>query len=434
MNAEFTELLRCPLTGSPLRLEAFERAGDRIEYGTLTGQGGEYPIVTGIPIFTSNQQETVSLLRSGDQRIAIAMAAVGNRYTGALDTLLKSNPIANRLRRFTKPRDQRRKRAWLERAAECLAPRNGGQLTAQGLYEFGYLRCGPPSNEAFHYNYCRFGMPGYFVGLSFLEAIGARDGFVLDHSCGSGHLTWAMRRACKPAQVIGCDISFLSLYIARQTMEPEAWYVCADVTQLPFRDGVFAAVFNSDAFNNFSSKLMAFQEMARTASASAPIALVWLRNSLHEHMYGKPVSAEAYRGIAGAHSHRMYSDAWVLRRFLGQSGDIPDPGDEVAARESTFSMWISKDAPQPAHRFGATPIPLEQLTVNPIYKTTGPGAFERDFPSSFFASEDSDKKYYYPERFTLNAEQQEALRNNRADGLQDLLRTGAIAGRPERFA
>jgi hypothetical protein len=432
MNADFASLLRCPFTGSSLKLDAFEKNGDRVRFGVLAGQGGEFPIVAGIPILLSNQQPVVSLLKKGAMRTAIATAAVGSRYVGTLDTVLKTHPLLNKFRRFTKPRDERRKREWLERAADLLAPANGEQLRSRQLYEFGFLRCGSPSNEAFHYNYCRFAMPGYFVGLSFLEAIGTQQGYVLDHSCGSGHLSWAMQRACSPAQVVGCDVSFLSLYIAAETMAPQATYVCAEVAQLPFRDGVFSAVFNSDAFNNFSGKLVAFHEMVRVAGPDAPIVLVWLRNSLHEHLYGKPVSAEAYQGIVAPFAHRLYSDELVLRRFIGQ---IADGGDNPE-KEPTFSMWVSKgsNTPPASSQLGQASIPFERLAVNPIYKPKAAGVWERNFPSKFFANEDSDKKFYYPEQFTLTAEQEKALENGQTGVLQDLLRTGVIVGRPERFA
>lgn len=437
MKRALAEILRCPLTGSALRLEAFESNGDRVESGVLTGLGGDYPIVAGIPVFLRGQHEALEYLRQSKPALAVASAAVGNRFVTVLDTLLKSHPLTNRLRRFTKPWDQRRRKFWLEAAAERLAPHSGRAVTAKDLYAFGFLECGTPSPEPYYYNFCRFAMPGYFVALAHLEAIGARKGFVLDHCCGSGHLSWAMRRLCAPAEVVACDMAYLSLYIARQAIEPEAEYVCAEIAHLPFRDGVFDVVFNSDAFNNVSAKLTAFEEMARTAGPDAQLVLVWLRNSAHPHLYGKPVSTEAYRLIAGALPHRFYSDAWVLRRFLGKP-DRPPPAEDEVAGEALYSMWIGKVEGEPGpepETFGQSPIPFDRLAVNPIYKANASGdGFERNYPSSFYGQEDAHMKFYYPERFSLTKEQQQALRENRVDGLQQLLRTGALVGWPERFA
>lgn len=441
MNEAAVDILRCPLTGSSLRLEPLERANGGVEYGILEGLGGEYPVVAGIPIFLTGQQDVVALLRKGDFRMAVAAAAVGGRYSNVVDMALKSHPFTNRLRRFTKPMDQRRKQAWLAAAADRLAPRNGGVPRARELYRFAFLECGPASNEAYHYNACRFAMPGYFVALSFLRAIGssptAGKGLLLDHSCGSGHLTWAMRRLCPGAAgVVGCDVAFLSLYIARRAIEPDALYVCAEVAQLPFRDGVFSAVFNSDAFNNFSSKLTAFREMARTAASSSAAVLVWLRNNAHPHLYGKPVSMEAYRHIVRGHAYRVYSDDWVLRRFLGKAGSARLPGEELAGQEAICSMWVSKgeDAAPVEDDFGETAIPAECLAINPIYKPKGGAGYERSYPSSFYSREDAAMKFYYPERFTLTRQQQEALEKNQAPELAELLRTGVLVGWPQRFA
>lgn len=437
MKQEFVEILRCPLTGSALRLEAFESRAGEVEFGMLKGLGGDFPVVAGIPVFTKDHGEVAGLVRSGDHRIAVAAAAVADRYVNALDTMLKLHPLSNRLRRFTAPGDPRRKRAWLEWAAESLVPKSGSRPTARDLYDFAFLRCGSPRNESYHYNYCRFAMPGYFVGLSFLDVAGPRKGLLLDHSCGSGHLSWAMRRLCAPAGVVGCDVSYMSLFAARQAVEPEALYVCTDALQTPFRDGVFAMSFNSDALNNFSSKLAAFQEMARTTAPDGAVVLVWLRNSAHKHLYGKPVSTDAYRSVAASCRQRIYSDEFILRRFLGQADGAAPPAEEEVARQATFSMWASKgsDEAPDADRFRASAIPSDKLAVNPIYKTAGEGSYERQFPSTFFSQEDADKKYYYPERFSLTPAQATALRENRLDAeLAPLLRTGAVVGRPERFA
>ena len=49
MTPELLRLLRCPYSGSPLRLEALVPGG-RVEQGILRSEAGEFPLVAGIPI------------------------------------------------------------------------------------------------------------------------------------------------------------------------------------------------------------------------------------------------------------------------------------------------------------------------------------------------------------------------------------------------
>jgi hypothetical protein len=197
---------------------------------------------------------------------------------------MQSRRLLRRLRRFTKPWEAELRAKWLSRAASAI-DHILSSGTAQDLFHFFYRNCGGDSPEAYHYNTYRFGMPGQFVALSFSRALPAQSGFVLDHSCGAGHLTWGLSEAVLPAQLIGQDISFFSLLAAKHFVVRNGWFVCTDIAKLPFRDGVFSTVMNSDAYTNFSAKLGAFEEMVRCSAPDASILLVWMRNKNRDHLY-----------------------------------------------------------------------------------------------------------------------------------------------------
>ena len=64
MRPATLELLQCPLTGGPLTLE-----GD-LDHGVLTGEGGSFPVIAGIPVFRSDVHELVELVRAGRHDLA----------------------------------------------------------------------------------------------------------------------------------------------------------------------------------------------------------------------------------------------------------------------------------------------------------------------------------------------------------------------------
>ena len=442
MNRDLLDVLICPLTGSRLNLTSFVQSGDETLFGTLTGDGGEYPILHGIPILKSGQAQLVERLRDGEYALATAAACVESKYVPVFKHFMESRRLFRRLRRFTRPWEASLRAGWLSRAAEaiddCLS-----SGSAQDLFHFFYRNCGVDSPEPYYYNVYRFGMPGQFVALSFSHALSAQSGFVLDHSCGAGHLTWGLSESVQPAQLIGQDISFFNLLAAKHFVARKGWFVCSGIDKLPFRDGIFSAVMNSDAYTNFSAKLGSFEEMVRCSTPDATILLVWMRNRNRHHLYpNKPLTPEAYCRIVSRHRYRLIPDPAVLEQFLaGSTVDATAEYDAEQIRTAiTLSLWIEKgdgSFPQ-GRRFTNNIVPAEEVAMNPIYRPAGASPerslYRLQFPSKFYAEEDREMKHYYPASISLSAEQRRALEEATFRScLTELMRTGAVVGLPKRY-
>jgi ubiquinone/menaquinone biosynthesis C-methylase UbiE len=75
---------------------------------------------------------------------------------------------------------------------------------------------------------------------------------VLDFGCGVGNTTRALASALPSAAVIGVDVSWKSLTVARHLSVTvgQAAFVLGGVRQLPFRDGAFDVAFASCVFHH----------------------------------------------------------------------------------------------------------------------------------------------------------------------------------------
>jgi demethylmenaquinone methyltransferase/2-methoxy-6-polyprenyl-1,4-benzoquinol methylase len=77
-----------------------------------------------------------------------------------------------------------------------------------------------------------------------------RDGaLVLDLACGTGDFTVLARGSAAGVRTVAADLTERMLRLARERGPGEA--VCADAARLPFRDGVFDAVFTGYGLRNF---------------------------------------------------------------------------------------------------------------------------------------------------------------------------------------
>jgi hypothetical protein len=245
-----------------------------------------------------------------------------------------------------------------------------------------------------------------------------------------------LAEAVAPAQVVCQDISFFSLYVAKRIVVPGQSFVCSDIVRLPFRDGVFSGVFNSDAFTNFSSKQAAFEEMVRTSEPDAAILLVWLRNKNREHLYpNKPLRPEAYCSLVSAFPHRIYGDLAVLREFVDGGSLAANATDARAVEQSlTISLWVDKRGAFAERRCtGAAKVPRRRVVVNPIYQGDTK-RYRLQFPTYFYREEDREMKFYYPDSFELTDEQRSAMASDPwSESLTGLLRAGALVGVPEGY-
>lgn len=94
--------------------------------------------------------------------------------------------------------------------------------------------------------------------LTFWEKISKGDR-ILDVGCGCGIYQKALKRSI----YLGCDLN--SQNLKRVVKAPNAEYVCADATHLPFKDNSFDMVLCSEVLEHLDSPLKAIKELARAS-------------------------------------------------------------------------------------------------------------------------------------------------------------------------
>ncbi len=89
---------------------------------------------------------------------------------------------------------------------------------------------------------------------------------LLDAGCGCGEVIEAMQGS--GITVVGVDISITSLQETRKSC-PNSLLVCADLHQLPFRDGIFQGLTAISSLEFCRNRNRSWQEMVRTLAPKA---------------------------------------------------------------------------------------------------------------------------------------------------------------------
>jgi ubiquinone/menaquinone biosynthesis C-methylase UbiE len=107
----------------------------------------------------------------------------------------------------------------------------------------------------------------------------ADGGRLLEVPAGTGLVMDAALASCtaRPA-VVAADRSIAMLRRARGRLGARAAYVVADVGQLPFRDGAFAAVHSGNGFHLFPDRAQAAAEISRTLERGGLAAITTWTN------------------------------------------------------------------------------------------------------------------------------------------------------------
>ncbi len=267
------EILECPECRTPLSGTDF-----------LDCRCGGYPVVAGIPIVTA--------------------WAKGRRFT--LEEVLArhlgvAHGIVEKIARRLRPPTSRLRRAVTDSNATFLS------LAA----DLGRGR----DLDYFRY---RFSDLTYIAGCALLAAV--PEGPVIDVGCGAAHFERALARRVPPSDIVGVDLNFTLLYLARRFVAPECRFVCADgASRLPFRDGAFRSLLCIDAFNLFPSGVRrpASAEFLRVASGPLFLAQLWHPSS-PQAGFPAPLDPARYREMFQARSPRLYSQRAILSGFLRQ--------------------------------------------------------------------------------------------------------------------
>src|SRR5436190_3892440 len=372
------ELFACPSCRGPLTREL-----DRLRCGCST-----WPVVEDIPIFASWAR---------NQRITLEDALVRH--------LPPPTGLAGRILRRILPPVGTIQKAIFDRDATFI------DLAAA----LGRTR----DLDYFRY---RFSDLSYLTTAALLTPLSR--GPVLDLGCGAGHMVHAIFRRIPKSIVVGLDLNFTLLYLARRFVAPTALYVCADASgRLPFRDGAFEASLCADTFKYLADRSTAASELLRVTRGPVVVSHFY-DPSFRGEGVPAPLEPEACSALFSARSPRLYREREILETFLERRElDLRTSG---ASKEDVVSLTAGGE---PRIYPGADYF-ISGTALNPVYEVREDGGalhLKRRFISDRYTEAYRKVEKYLPESLTVTKEQVAA-------GDPELVRKFVLLDLPDNYS
>lgn len=230
----------------------------------------------------------------------------------------------------------------------------------------------------------RWSDPTYLAGLGLLaQAWPSRPGRVVEIACGVGHYLRELElRGVN--DLVGIDVVFSKLWLARRFVCPSARYLCLDAaTRLPFADAGAELVLCQDAIYFLPEQEQVVAEMRRVGRTVAVG---------HAHLPGqpgRPRTAEEWAALLPGAT--VYDDDELTRAVL--EARAPRPGPPYA--EAVNLLWCREGAGGGTAPDLGAPLPGRPLRVNPLYRE---GRLE--WPNDRYADEYGPRATYLPDVLT----------------------------------
>lgn len=375
-------------------MEVRDSDRDDVEHGLLRSEAGTWPVLGGIAVLTDSGEAVVPLVERGRYHEAAAEVAFRDHPRTPADTLASRLDGAPAL--VSRALDRWRARERVDDAALFGAP------DPRRVLERVLLRARSPMPDADAYFRYRFSLPRHLVALQLLPSVLIGAGPVLDLGCGAGHMTFSLMCLRPEASVVGVDVSYAQLWVARRLVAPRADYVCADARQLPFADGSFASAASIDVLSFVRDKWAVVRELLRVVEDGGPLAVSSMKDDAHDHVYaGLPLSTTGWRRLFGSAPHlRLLDDELLLDRYLAGKG-LPEVDEPTTG--ATVSLLVASPGG------GGPPDPLAHargpLAVNPLYRPVpGPGGdvlLQRTLPGGSYVPDNARLLDYLPPAVTL---------------------------------
>ncbi len=410
MKENLLDILRCPYCGSTLLLEegeTLERCGEEIVNGILFCQCSAYPVVAGIPAFTTD-------VATDQARKHLA----NGRSEEALFSMLGLAEDAR----------QAAFRGFLEKGAAGTSPEGVDVLCsdAEGTY-FVY----------------RFSDPTFLVGSALMRAVGSDARCwtkrAIDLCGGSGHLTRVLCEMSSGAEVVLADAFFWKLWLAKRITAPDCQPVCCDANQpLPFAREAFSLAVCSDAFHYIWSKRLLAGEMMRLTGDDGVVVLSHIHNALGENFSeGMPLAPEWWRNLFAELNPRLFKESEVFESVVArQPVDLsPNYSDEELGEEAALfliatkldGLFLSYEQPEMLSVLGS-------LRVNPLYEWDAETAVLRlKFPTLEYEEEFGLCKHYLPARAEITPDTLSNLSALPEGELRQLIERRVLLDLPEGY-
>ncbi|RKG70733.1 methyltransferase domain-containing protein [Corallococcus sp. CA054B] len=347
--------LRHPFTGLPLKPVTPE---------LWTDGATRWPVVDGIPYLRTGREAlreaVVSALERGDRLHAKAL-------------LLRDQDDHARL-----PPPP---------LAETTRLVEGVESRALGLRDaLEQLRFGPVA----HYFAHRQSAPTFLSALGLLSQHWDAPPCVVEVACGIGQVLHEV--SVRGTPVLGVDVVFSKLWLARHFIVPDAMLLCADASagHLPFAPLEGATVMCHDALYFLPDKARVLGELRRVAGSTGRVLVGHAHNRKVDQrgVGGTPLSPDEYAALMPGAA--CYDDAAFVTCFLeGTRVPATAPGQLDAAEALAFA-WPGGPGRR-AIDFGV-PVPGARLRPNPLLEVRD-GRVHPAWPTQGLAAEYATAHY-----------------------------------------
>lgn len=448
MRADFLAMLRCPFCRGGFRFEEVARPPlGRGAFGVLECTCSAFPMIDGVPVIqrapvavfehTRGERETegvavetlVAMLRAGKAAEALNECLVAPAVPRPVRALIRRRLLDSALvARAARPLGKRA----LE--TRVLKPRD--TIGACDVFDFYYFS-GPLDSGLGHYFINRFAQPRHLAALALAATLKSDAKPFLDIACGAGHLEHYFTTRPDPAGVVGLDINFHQVWIAKHWIAPAGEYVCADASAgLPFADDSFGATICSDAYHYIGERQTLLREIERCAPAR-PVLLTRVGNRAVMPHEGDERALDDYLGEFAGREARVFEEGELVRAYLKRDDpfDTPQRPKTALAEAKWFSFAWSM--PQTRRAVAEPPAPhaVGKLDINPIYaqavQAGGKTKLNFVFPQTWYAYENHAMLSYCPQEATVPAGDPRSWRKEEQRTLTDAF---VLLGLPERFA
>lgn len=315
--------LRSPLTGNTLH-----------RFGHVLEAGAErWPIVDDIAFLRADRRDladhVLQHLESGDENAALVM------LLGDQDGWARTPPPSEADR------------------IELLARRDSiGFRQAMDL-----LALGPVATYFAH----RWSDPTLMSGLALAQAYWTQPRRVLEVACGAGHFLPSFASA---DEVVGGDLVFAKLWLARHFVAPDAQLVCFDAAEpWPFADQAADLVFCHDAFYFLPNKADVAREMMRVGEQ---ILVGHTHNRLTENLSaGQPLSPGGYADLFQGCT--LFDDRELTQSLVDLRKPVPASAEDLNTAAAIAIAWPG-GSPISASGDVSQPKPGRKLSRNPLYE------------------------------------------------------------------
>lgn len=404
-----------PLSGRVLRVESPHVLCDDGDHDgdDVGGGGGRWPVVDGIAFLRADRDAlrhaVLADLDRGDLRSARA------RLLADQDPFAPVAPPSH---------------------AEGLALVDDVEAGRAGLRDaMRRLHFGPVGDYFAH----RTSTPTYLSGLGLIAQHGRPTGLVVDVACGIGHFLRDL--SMRDVPVVGLDLVFSKLWLARHFVAPSSRLVCGDAMRPPIAlgdAGGRTTVLCHDAFYFLPDKAAAASAFRRLAGVDGRVLVGHAHNASVDQggVAGTPLDPSGYAGHFPTGT--LYDDAEVGACALRGAAAPARTVDQLGGVEALSIAWSAAPLATGTTSYWGDllePPAAARLVVNPLLHEVE-GRLAPAWPSERFAAEYRGARYLSEPGVT--AEEAEGACRARgepsASGLRaTLARRRVLVDLPERW-